>query len=349
MKPFQSRLGSAPLDGGYREHDHWIWCGSVIRGDDGLYHMFASLWSKAVPFTPNWLTNSQVVRAVSETAEGPYRYAGEVLPPRGAGYWDGMMTHNPTIHRHGDTFLLYYTGTTYSGPAPVTGEPPEEQMREAHAKQRIGLATATDPAGPWKRLPDPILQPRPGCWDALMTTNPAPCVLDDGRILLLYKSVEAWRHPIRYGVAGAARFDAPYERLSDGPFDPLGDPSLSYEDAYVWREDGLYQMIFNDMTGRITGEDHAGAHAISHDGVSWRLADPPVAYSRSIRWRDGATTVQGSFERPQLLIQDGRPTHLFAATADGPGGFWNASNTWNMVVPLDGAAQHFRNMGSDGV
>lgn len=29
------------------------------------------------------------------------------------------------------------------------------------------------------------------------------------------------------------------------------------------------------------------------------------------------------------------PTHLFAATADGPGGFRNADNTWNMVIPLD--------------
>jgi hypothetical protein len=122
--------------------------------------------------------------------------------------------------------------------------------------------------------------------------------------------------------------------LSDAPFDPLNDPSLSYEDAYVWREEGQFHMIFNDLTGRITGEDHAGAHAVSVDGVAWRLAEPPKAYSRTVQWSDGRVTNQGSFERPQLLIQHGHPTHLFAATGDGPGGFWNAEQTWNMVVPL---------------
>ncbi len=336
MKSFASRILSAPVNGGYQEPDNWIWCGSVIRGDDGQFHMFASRWSKSVPFSPNWVTNSRVVRAVSTTPEGPYTYVEDVLPPRGNQYWDGMMTHNPTIHRWKDTYLLYYTGTTYAGAQPVTGAPPEAQMREAHANQRIGLATAPSPEGPWKRLDHPILEPRPGCWDALITTNPAPCVREDGRVLLLYKSVEARGRPIRYGIAGASLFNSPYTRLSDEPFNPLLDLSLSYEDAYVWQEDGMFNMIFNDMTGRITGEDHAGAHAVSEDGVTWHLADPPKAYSRTVSWSDGTTTHQGSFERPQLLIQQGRPTHLFAATGDGPGGFWNASHTWNMVIELTG-------------
>ncbi len=334
MKSFESRILSAPVNGGYREPDNWIWCGSVIRGDDGQFHMFASRWSKSVPFAPNWLTNSCVVRAVSPTPEGPYIYVEDVLPPRGAQYWDGMMTHNPTIHRWGDIYLLYYTGTTYSGPQPHAGAASDTQMREAQANQRIGLATAPSPAGPWSRLDRPILEPRPGSWDGLITTNPAPCIQNDGKVLLLYKSIEAWRCPIRYGIAGAARFDAPYERLSNTPFDPLRDPSLSYEDAFVWQEDGMFNMIFNDMTGRITGEDHAGAHALSEDGVNWQLADPPKAYSRTVRWSDGTITNQGSFERPQLLLQHGRPTHLFAATGDGPGGYWNATHTWNAVIPL---------------
>ncbi len=52
-------------------------------------------------------------------------------------------------------------------------------------------------------------------------------------------------------------------------------------------------------------------------------------------WDDGRETVQGSFERPQLLVKNGVPTHLFAATADGPGGFKRAENTWNMCIPLE--------------
>jgi hypothetical protein len=69
-------------------------------------------------------------------------------------------------------------------------------------------------------------------------------------------------------------------------------------------------------------------------GIHWRLADDPLAYSRDILWDDGTVTLQGHFERPQLLIQNGQPTHLFAATSDGIGGFDNMTRTWNMVVPL---------------
>jgi hypothetical protein len=68
--------------------------------------------------------------------------------------------------------------------------------------------------------------------------------------------------------------------------------------------------------------------------VNWQVSDPPLAYSRTIRWSDGTTTTQGSLERPQLLIEDGRPTWLFVATADGPGGFQNATRTWNQAIPI---------------
>jgi hypothetical protein len=169
-----------------------------------------------------------------------------------------------------------------------------------------------------------------------MTTNPAPCLLPDGSVMLAYKSVASADDPlIQYGMAGADRYDAPYSRLQDEPLIAEADAQrISYEDAYLWRGAHGFEMLFNDMTGHFTGEDHAGAHALSADGLHWRLADAPKAYSRTVRWADGSVTTQGSFERPQLLIRDGIPTHLFAATADGPGGFWNATRTWNMVVPL---------------
>ncbi len=65
---FIDRLLPAPRDGGFRRDDAWIWCGSVIRGDDGQWHLFASMWTKQDAFTPNWLTNSRVVRAVARSS-----------------------------------------------------------------------------------------------------------------------------------------------------------------------------------------------------------------------------------------------------------------------------------------
>ncbi len=150
-RSFLSRLLPAPVGGGFRRDDSWIWCGSVIRGDDGLWHMFASMWTKSVPFNPNWLTNSRVVRATATNPLGPYTYVEDILPPRDGNFWDGKMTHNPTVHRVGNTFLLFYTGTTYDGPIPTATTPViqrDSPLRiQARANQRIGLATAPSPAG----------------------------------------------------------------------------------------------------------------------------------------------------------------------------------------------------------
>ena len=335
--PFGDRVGVAPVNGGFAMDDYWVWCGSVIRGEDGRYHMFASRWPKSLSFTPNWMTNSEIVRAVADKPEGPYTFAEVVLPVRGKEHWDGMMTHNPTIHKSGDTYLLFYTGTTYDFPQPVKGTTvTNEQKIESNGNQRIGLATATSILGPWTRSDQPILEPRPGQWDHFITTNPAPCVRDDGSVLLIYKSKQGYGKTLKLGVAFADHYSTLYRRLSDEPILDFGkEKKKGIEDAYVWWVDDHYEAIMKDMTGAICGERHGGIHAWSLDGVTWAVSDPPLAYSKTVRWSDGAMTKQGQFERPQLLIENGRPTHLFAATGDGVGGFNKMTRTWNMVIPLD--------------
>ena len=189
----------APIGGGFRDDTYWTWCGSVILGDDGKYHMFASRWSKRTRFAPNWLTNSYIVRAVSDTPEGPYTYVEDIVGHRGAEFWDGLMAHNPTIHLlpAGSPFgryALFYTGSTYDGGVPtesITGEDP--RRNQSRANQRIGVLTAHSINGPWTRLDQPILSPRPGKWDGMMVTNPAAVIHDDGSVLLYYKAVAVRR------------------------------------------------------------------------------------------------------------------------------------------------------------
>lgn len=335
---FHERILPAPADGGFAQPEYHVWCGSVVRGEDGLYHMFASRWPRGLPFDPHWITNSEIVRAVSKTPAGPYEFQEVVLAPRGAEFWDGRMTHNPTIHRAPDgTYLLFYTGTTYSGPAPTPQNPEDgwtPLVIAAHRGQRIGLATAPSPAGPWTRRDAPILEPRPGKWDGLITTNPAACVLPDGRILLIYKSIGYRGDLLRLGVAMAQHYDAPFERLQDEPilrFDASGD---HVEDPYLWNSpDGGLEMIMKDMRGGLGGEARGGVHARSQDGIHWQLSQPPQAYSRTVQWQDGQSTTFEYLERPQLLLEEGRPTHLFVAVSTvaghGPG-----TRARNIALPL---------------
>ena len=69
--------------GGYSDPDYWIWCGSVVQGEDGAYHMFASRWPKDLGFGANWLFNCEIVRASSKNPEGPYTFQEVVLGRRG--------------------------------------------------------------------------------------------------------------------------------------------------------------------------------------------------------------------------------------------------------------------------
>lgn len=88
-----------------------------------------------------------------------------------------------------------------------------------------------------------------------------------------------------------------------------------------------------DRFGHICGEEGGGIHAVSYNGVDWKLSDPIKAYSRKIVWDDKTTTIQANFERPFLLFEEGKPAYLFAATGAGPA-TWNFEKTWNMVIPL---------------
>lgn len=336
---FCDRLLSAPVSGGFRMDGYYVWCGSVIRGEEGLYHMFASRWPQGMAFSPHWVTNSEIVRATAVSPNGPYEFQEVVLAPRGEEFWDGRMTHNPTIHRAPDgTYLLFYTGTTYHGPAPSPANPEDGWtpfVRRAHKNQRIGLATAPSPGGPWTRREQPIIGPRPGRWDGLITTNPAVCVCPDGRILLIYKSIEYLGDLLRLGVARAENYASPFVRLQDEPilrFDATGD---HVEDPYLWNSpDGGFEMIMKDMRGGLGGEARGGLHARSDDGIHWRLSQPSQAYSRTVLWDDGHSSTQDFLERPQLLIEEGRPTHLFVATSLGGTSAETQTCSWNMVIPL---------------
>lgn len=330
-------LGPARRAGGFRLDDHWVWCGSCARDDEGRYHLFASRWPRRYPMHPGWVFHSEVVRAVADDPEGPYQFAEVVLPRRDPAYFDGQATHNPSIHRCGNMWLLFYTGITYPDPPPDPAALPAGGSLSyalAWGMKRIGLATAPAPNGPWTRRDECILDVRSGHWDNGLTSNPAPCVFPDGRVVLLYKSSHRNGHsggPFALGLAGAEHWSKPFARLHGEPV--LRFPHGHVEDPFLWHDGRGFRVVAKDMTGTLSGEKHGGLAASSGDGVHWQIDGP--AYSRRIVWDDGEAEVMGALERPFLLRDDrGRPSHLFAATGSGPGGFARCERTWNVVLPV---------------
>ena len=335
---FIDRMQPTSPDYVFQMEGYWVWGMSVIKGDDGLYHGFAARWSKKTPFGPNWVSNSEVVHATSKTPEGPYQFESVALERRDKSFFDGEMTHNPTIHKSGDTYLLFYTGTTYDFPFPEEGIT-RKMYVEARANQRIGLATSKSPYGPWTRSDTPIIEPRPGKWDALITVNPAVCVKPSGEILLVYKSTADQRGKLKLGIAMAEDYTKPFKRLSDDPIFQFDDPKKHVEDPYIWWNGSGYELVMKDMTGAVCGERGAGVHAASEDGINWTISDSPLAYTKTIKLKDGSTLKTDKFERAQVLVQDNKPTHLFFAIGinqEGKkgGGYEALGESRNICIPL---------------
>lgn len=325
---FSSRLLPTKYENGFRMDGYWVWCGSSIKGDDGKYHIFASRWSNSTGFSPYWLTNSEIVHAVSDTPEGPYKFSDVALPPRGAEFWDGQMTHNPAIRKHGDTYLLYYTGTTYKGTRPSKENPVGETdalKLEAHTQERIGLATSKSPYGPWTRLDKPILDVVPNSWEQYLVSNAAPVVMKDGKVWLYYKGVEKLRvHAIGLAVADCPTCE--YKRVSDKPL----NMGIGAEDPFIWQENGKFKALMLDHEKRYS-PDKEIFYAVSDDGLKWRVPRNAIAVSKQVFFADSTKKKMNSTERPHVLIENGKPTHVFFATGETING---KRYTWNMAIPL---------------
>lgn len=345
QNPIYDNLGTAPVGGGLEMEDYWVWGSSVIKGEDGKYHMYASRWPKYLKFHPGWMIASEIVHAVSNTPEGPYEFSDVALGARGAQYWDGRSCHNPKIVKYKDTYILYHMGSTH----------PFEEVTPENADQltlsskwciagrwgkRVGMATSKSPYGPWKRLDAPILDVKPNTFYSFLTSNPSPLIKEDGSVVLLFKGRSYREDELTHtgqfiGVATAPSVEGPYTVVGDEPVfssEKFGE----VEDPHLWSDDEGFHMIAKDMTGDIVGDQyyHGGILAHSEDGINWVLDENPLAYTRKVKWGNGQTIEQGQLERPFVFVEDGKPTHIFFATMDGPGGFGNGTKTWNMVIPL---------------
>lgn len=331
--------GIVPRRPAFEMDGYWVWDGSIIKAEDGSFHLFASRWPRAITFHPGWMMMSEVIRAVADRPEGPYTFQEVVLPARGAQFWDGRATHNPTIRKHGDTYLLYYMGSTHPLADPKPGEKLEltdPRCIIGRANKRIGLATAKSINGPWTRLERPILETKPGTFYSFLTSNPSPVIHADGSVLMVFKA-RAYQGNVHgrmtLGLARAKHFAGPYEVVGHAPiFGP--DHFGEVEDPFVWQSDRGYEIIAKDMTGELVGEKHAAIHATSRDGLTWTLSNPPKSYSRTLRWDDGRIETMGQLERPFVYFENGKPRILFCATSNGPGGFNNATKTWITAIPL---------------
>ena len=244
--------------GGFAMQGFVVWGGSVVH-EAGTYHIFASRWDERLGHGA-WVTSSEIVHGVASSPLGPFVFRDVALPRRGMHFWDGMATHNPTIHWDPSRreYALFYIGVAYSF------EPPagrlfdnRTQYELAWNAKRVGVATAASLDGPWRRMASPILPTRAGKWDAGITSNPAATIYGDGSVLVLYKGIsigypERNKQPgvkFHIGAARAASPRGPYTRIGHEAILKWQGRLLAAEDPYVWHCGGssTVHLVFKVM------------------------------------------------------------------------------------------------------
>lgn len=161
--------------------------------------------------------------------------------------------------------------------------------------------------------------------------NPAPLLLADGSIAVMFRSYAANNSTI--GIARAPSWKGPWT-LPTAPifYGHAEDPTWWFQSATE-----SFHALFHGLGACGVGAAGIGCHAYSADGSSWTLSPTP-AYSLNVVFDDGTNTTFSRRERPQILIDAaGMPTHLVTgvqlpATEQPRGGRGDASYT--LVVPL---------------
>ncbi len=289
-----------------------VWDPSLVTDATGAHHLFFSRWPVAKGFEA-WVTHSEVCRASAETPLGPFRFEEVVLPPR-PGHWDGDVTHNPSVRRFGDRYYLYYNGNRGNG-----------EWWDHRNHQRIGLAVADCPQGPWERFDAPLLDVTPGAWDAKVTTNPSCTATPDGRFLLVYKGVGDRNPgpqygPVLHGVAFADSPTGPFVKHPTPLFAAAG-ADFPGEDPFVWHQDGRYRVLLKDQGTFYSPSERAIVQFESPDGLDWRLSAPAVVQERQVLHEDGRREAIHRLERPFLYGPDGAAEVFLCGIkprADGP-------------------------------
>jgi hypothetical protein len=329
-----------PAESKFAVDGFFVWCGAPVKGTDGKYHLFYSRWPVANPngFAPGWAICSEIAYAVADRPLGPYRHVNVALPPRGREFWDGTTTHNPNIVLKDGRYCLFYMGNTGDG----------KTYPMHRNNQRIGVAIADRPEGPWRRFDKPVVDVSDdkSAFDSLCVTNPGATERPDGGILLIYKAVEIVEGKpmggkVRYGAALAERPEGPYVKKPGRIFEAEGAEAAKHwmlaEDPYIWfsRTYGnRYYAVARDVVGQFTGAAGGIALFQSEDGLQWKPAAHPKVLGAAFVHADG-TMSPDKIERPALLIEEGEPVALFGAT-DGykKGGRISC----NVHIPLEAAA-----------
>ena len=287
---------------------YFYWCTSPLEVD-GKVHLVAARWTQDMEA---WTVCAELVHFVADRPDGPFRYVGKILDNADLKDTRSISPVNPRLEKVDGKFVVFYTAQTKGGT--IRG-------------QHIGLIIADTIEGPWRRAgKDGIVlsasdDPTNFSHNSQIGVDNPAFIKIGKRYHLYFKFKDSSPTWGGYGVAVADSLEGPYvirQRCTD---------NVSYiEDAQAFALDGRYYLLTDDNLGGNTGIFGAQILWASNDGLTFRRRDAVIATGTIFDYwagtdEDRRTLMSqrpfvrhpsGKFERPALLMQNGRPTYFYA-------------------------------------
>lgn len=289
------------------EPGYTVWGTSPLMGEDKKVHLFVTRWPCNLKVDPGWRSHSEIAHYITDKPEGPFTFSDIAIKGTGVDTWDKFGTPNPTIHRIGDKYALFYIANN------------NPKMPEHPSTQKIGMALSDSPYGPWKKAgEDGLILSTPtnkNYWNYKAgngVNNPALLQHPDGGFFLYYKSGKS-----KMGLAIAENIEGPYVQLPT----PVTASDMIIEDGYSFEYKGKIALLTTDNHGII--EEGGGILWTSDNGIEFnvyeqgfkRINDYTNVDMSGVAVHYGpATRKYAKFERPQILTQNGKPTYLYVSS-----------------------------------
>ncbi len=307
------------------EPGYFVWGLSVVKWKD-KYHAYYARWRRKDQFKA-WMTDCEIAHAVSTTPEGPFEFVNVVLESRKSSGWDINNSHNPYSIVVNGKICLYYIandvahyGTTVNGklkhPDSTWLASNRELLRNS---QRIGVAIADDPYGPFIRSKRPIVVPDNIKFKNI-AVNPS-VVFRNNQYTMIMKGDDVTKDGwFRIQLVGKAP-------TPEGPFEfsskPVYDKAQT-EDACMWFDNVLntYYMVCHVM-----GKSELALFN-SENGFDWQPDERNIFMEKEFFLSNGTIWKPERVERPFVLTDEtGKPIMIYVAVAD-------KNVTGNIAIPI---------------
>ena len=285
------------------EPGYHIWGTSPIMDDAGKVHLFVARFPNTKPFDDSWRQDYEIAHYIGDTPEGPFAFVDVALKGTGKDTWDRYSPFDPLIVKVDGQYVLFYVANAVG----LTQGKPRHST-----SQRIGMATSKSLGGPWKRV-GMLLGPSEDAWFRKSSViNPAFIKHPDGRYLLYFRAGGA-----KIGLAVAEKLEGPYV-IDNENYPPKGRWYTQMEDGHAFMMDGKVYLLTTDnqfikaFGGGLLRKSADGTTFDPWPEIGWR---PPEHYLPKVNpdlLKHYFLT--GSFQRPHVLMQDGRPTHIYVAS-----------------------------------